>query len=172
MIRNLIIAAFILTTAGTCRSQNFGLGLAAVYNFQTESFGPEIRAEFVKGDLSLVPQITYFPGFNKIKEYYAGLSIHLTMLSYGKTYLYGIAHGSYNGWINHDLSLMEKARYSNWDAELGAGLKMGKCWQPFLESRYNFKWKESTLRIGLVYFFNCSKKGKRKKAVSCPAYDY
>jgi len=122
--------------------------------------------------ISIVPQIAYYPSFNKITEFYAGVSLHLNIVSYNDITLYGIANGSYNGWINYENSIMDNAKFSNWGADVGAGLKKGKCFRPFMEFRYNFKWKEANLRLGLMYFFNCNKKGNRnkKRAISCPAY--
>lgn len=163
------IISFLLTV--NVYSQKFGLGLSAIYNFQTESFAPGIRAEIIKGQVSIVPQISYYPSFNKISEFYAGASLHLNVISYGDITMYAIANGSYNGWINYEGSAKKNAKFSNWGAEVGAGIKKGKCIRPFIELRYNFKWKEANLGIGVMYFFNCSKKGNRKKkAVSCPAY--
>ncbi len=166
-----VIVLFIFYSSGLY-SQNFGAGLSAMYNFQTESFGAGIRGEIVRDQISFVPQIAYYPSFNKITEFYAGLSLHLNVISYDDITLYGIANGSYNGWINYESSVMENAKFSNWGADIGAGLKKGKCVRPFMEFRYNFKWKEANLRIGLMYFFNCSKKGRHnmKRALSCPAY--
>jgi len=151
-------------------AQKFGAGVSLMYNFQTESFAPSFRAEFVKGEFSIVPQFSYYPAFNPINEFYLGVSAHQNILGYGDWNLYGIANLSYNGWINHASSSMQKAKFSNMGAELGAGLKKGKCLQPFLELRYNFKWKEANLGLGLVYFINCGKKKRGNKVMSCPAY--
>lgn len=166
-----IIVLFIFYSSGLF-SQNFGAGLSAIYNFQTESFGAGIRAEIIHDQISIVPQIAYYPPFNKITEFYAGVSLHINVISFDDITLYGIANGSYNGWINHEGSVMENAKFSNWGADIGVGIKKGKCIRPFMEFRYNFKWKEANLRIGIMYFFNCSKKGYhiKKKALSCPAY--
>ena len=156
------------------KAQKFGLGAEAIYNFQTTSFAPGIRAEFVKGQMSIVPQVAYYPAFNKVTEFFAGASLHLNIMSYGQYTLYFIVHGSYNGWINYESSPMSNARFSNWCLDGGLGLKTNKCIRPFMEFRYNFKWKEANIRLGVMYFFNCANrngKGRKKKAVSCPAYD-
>jgi len=171
-ITKISIIIFLFFLSSNLYSQKFGLGVAAVYNFQTNGLGASLRAEIPRGQISLVPQIAYYPSFNEITELYAGLSLHLNVVSYGDITLYGIANASYNGWFNYDEFQMKKAKLSNIDAEVGLGLKKGKCLRPFTELRYNFKWKEANFRIGIMYFFNCDKKGKRKKkAVSCPAYD-
>lgn len=165
-----LIALFFLIGLNSY-SQKIGMGLSLIYNFQTMSFGPSIRAEIIKGEVSIVPQIAYYPAFNKITEFYAGASLHLNLMSYGDITMYGIANGSFNGWINYESSAMKNAKFPNWGGEVGLGLKKGKCLRPFMEFRYNFKWKEANLRLGIMYFFNCDKKNHRKKkAVSCPAY--
>jgi hypothetical protein len=155
-------------------SQNKGIGVCAIYNFQTESVGAGLRAEIPVKKLIIVPQIAYYPSFNKIHEFYAGLSWHLDIASYGNTTLYTIINGAFNGWINYEGSTKKNAKFSNWAAEGGIGIKKGKCWKPFIELRYNVKWKEANLRLGLMYYFNCNKKNgrsKKKKAVACPAYN-
>ncbi len=154
-------------------SQNFGLGLEAIYNFQTQSLGAGLRGEIIKNEISIVPQIAYYPSFNKVSEFYAGASLHINIISYGTYTLYVILHGSYNGWFNYENSPMAKAKFSNWCAEGGLGLKTSKCLRPFMEFRYNVKWKEANIRLGVIYIFNCKDKGgksRKKKAVSCPAY--
>jgi hypothetical protein len=170
-----ILVLLIVLQGSELYSQKFGLGLEAIYNFQTNSFAPGIRGEFVKGQISIVPQIAYYPGFNKVSEFYAGASLHCNIMSYGTYTLYAILHGSYNGWINYESSPMDNAKFSNWCLEGGLGLKTSKCIRPFLEFRYNVKWKEANLRLGVMYFFNCKDKkngkSRKKKPVSCPAYD-
>lgn len=165
-----LLLIVLLALTFQAKAQKFGMGASLMYNFQTESFAPSLRGEFVRGELSIVPQVAYYPPFNKINEFYVGVSLHLNLISYSDYTLYGIANASYNGWMNHESSMMEKAKFSNWGAELGGGLKKGKCLKPFLELRYNFKWKEANLGLGLVYFFNCKKK-KGPRAMSCPAYN-
>jgi hypothetical protein len=170
----IIVYIALITISSNLYSQNFGIGACAIYNFQTESFGAGLRAEIPVKKLIVVPQISYYPGFNQIQEYYAGVSLHFNIVSYGNLTFYTLINGAYNGWINYESSSLSTAKYSNWAAEGGIGIKKGKCWKPFMELRYNVKWKEANLRIGLMYFFNCDSKNgrskKKKKAVSCPAY--
>lgn len=177
-MKNKIIKTFILVlilfSGNSTYSQKLGVGLEAIYNFQTNSFGPGLRCEIVKNQISIVPQIAYYPSFNKVSEFYAGASLHLNVMSYGTYTLYAILHASYNGWINYANSPMENARFSNWCLEGGLGLRTSQCIRPFLELRYNVKWKEANLRLGVMYFFNCKNKGgktRKKKAMSCPAYN-
>lgn len=164
-------------------AQKFGLGGSVMYNFQTESWGLGIRAEFPKNRLSIVPQVSYYPSFNKIHEYYLGVGFNYNLFRLRKWTFYVLAHPGYNAWLNYENSAMSKAKRSNLDLEGGIGLKTGRCLKPFLEYRYNVHWKETHLQLGFVYFLGCKKgkeggipgtsgggKGKRKKG-TCSAYD-
>ena len=176
--KQLFVIVFLLIFSTYSYSQKIGVGVSAIYNLQTESYAPGLRVEIPYKRLSIVPQIAYYPSFNKINEYYAGLSLHLNLFYIKSWAFYGLVHGSYNGWINYEASPMKDAGYSNWDGEVGAGLTTRKCLRPFIEYRYNFKWKETNLRIGVMYFFGCNSKNgkggggrKKHKAMTCPAYD-
>lgn len=173
ILKTIVIATLIMFSSYLF-SQNKGIGLCAIYNFQTESIGIGLRGEVPVKKLIIVPQIAYYPAFNKITEFYAGVSWHLDIASYGNLTMYTILNGAFNGWINYENSTMSNAKFSNWAAEGGIGFKKGKCWKPFIELRYNVKWKEANLRLGIMYYFNCNSKNgrsKKKKAVSCPAYN-
>jgi hypothetical protein len=146
-----------------------GIGGSAIYNFQTKSFGLDLRAEmplksihFLDG-LKIVPQITYFPSFNKITEFYIGSSVHLGVYTINKWAFYTLANISYNGWINYKDSNMSDAKFSNLGLEGGIGVTTKACLRPFAEIRYNVKWKEANLRVGLIYTIKCEKRG----AVPC-----
>jgi hypothetical protein len=161
------------------KADGVGLGLSAVYNLQTESFGAEFRLNLKPSSMfRVIPQVAYYPSFNKIHEYYAGLGFELNVFKIKKYNFYFLAHGGYNGWLNYETSLMKEAKYSNWVLEGGAGLvKNTGCVRPFLEYRYNGRWRETNLRLGLLFVFGCKKKGygnnKRRKrsAMTCPAYN-
>lgn len=175
--KKLLIFIIVLSFNINIYSQKIGVGISAIYNPQTESFAAGLRAEIPYKRISIVPQIAYYPSFNKVTEYYAGLSLHLNLLYIKNWAFYGLAHGSYNGWINYTTSPMKDASFSNWDGEIGVGITTRKCLRPFIEYRYNLKWKETNLRIGVMYFFGCNSKNKRgggrkkHKAMTCPAYD-
>lgn len=159
--------------------QNTAIGIAAVLNPQTESIGANLRFSYKINSIYFVPQVTYYFPFNKIHEYYIGLSIHRDMVFYKKFVLYVVIHGGYNGWINYQNSAIKNAKYSNWDLEGGGGIKTTHCLFPFIEYRYNIKWKETNLNSGIMYKFGCksgktksSKSYKSGKGKTCPAYDY
>ncbi|MCX7954087.1 MAG: hypothetical protein N3A01_02730 [Bacteroidales bacterium] len=160
-------------------AQNNAIGIAAVFNPQTESFGANFRFSYKINSLCIVPQVTYYPSFNKIHEYYIGISFQRDMVFYKTLTLYVVIHGGYNGWINYKNSAVKNAKYSNWNLEGGTGLKTTHCIFPFIEYRYNIKWKETNFNLGFMYKFGC-KSGKTKsaknykygKSKTCPAYDF
>ncbi|TAL58743.1 MAG: hypothetical protein EPN85_10860 [Bacteroidetes bacterium] len=156
------------------KAQNFGIGADIMYNFQTESFGAGVRGNFFPNrTLSIVPQFSYYPGFNKVHEYYLGLGLEYKFLRLNKFDFYAIGHGAYNSWINYASSAMDGARQTNWNLEGGLGVTTKKCLRPFLEYRYNLKFQETHLRLGLLYLFGCKGGGggNKKGGGLCPAYN-
>lgn len=164
------------------QAQQFGLGGSLQFNPQTESFGAGIRASIYPNNrLSIVPQISYYPGFNKVEELHLGLGIDLKIIRKNKFYIYLLAHGGYNSWFNYMESPMKDAKKHNWNLEGGAGISTWGCWRPFIEYRYNAKFMETNLQLGVLYIFNCKDSGKRTQSKSrkssifsrkqnCPAY--
>lgn len=152
------------------KAQQTTIGGGAIYNFQTRSFGIDVRTEYPLRQIDLLegiiiaPQVSYFPWFNNVHEFYMGSSIHLGVYSYKKWTAYGLANLSYNGWINHKESAASNAKFSNVGFDLGGGITKNACTRPFLEYRYNFKWREGNIRIGVVHTFNCTMRGM----VPCP----
>ncbi|QQS49867.1 MAG: hypothetical protein IPM71_09590 [Bacteroidota bacterium] len=147
------------------KAQKIPAGGSLIYNLQTRGFGVGARAEFeikqvdLLEGIYLVPQVAYFPGFNTIHEFYAGSSLHLGVYATKMFRVYALTNLSYNGWINHDESAASNAKFSNLQFDLGAGISGTKCWRPFFEYRYNLKWKEASLHLGLLYVFNCNQRG-------------
>lgn len=176
-IRKYFLLLLVCFVTLTTYSQKFGVGASAMYNFQTESIGAGIRAEFPFNNFSIVPQISYYPGFNKINEYYAGVSVHCNLFNIHRWIFYALVSGAYNAWINYQDSPMKNAKYSNWDLEGGLGVKTSNCIRPFLEYRYNLHWKETNIQLGFMYFFHCqNSKSKNYKKLKnklhiCPAYE-
>jgi len=158
-------------------SQNFGLGVSAMYNFQTESVGFGFRGNiFPNKTISYVPQVSYYPGIGPVAEYTAGLGIEYKIIR-GRTFVwYLIGHGGYNHWLNPNPAVMKNAKPSNWNLEGGIGITTTKCLRPFLEYRYNIKFMETHLQLGLLYVFGCKsgggrKGGGRRGGKLCPAYN-
>ena len=173
----LIIITFYLTILS--HGQGMGVGVSGIYNFQTKSIGFGARFNLKPSNgFRLIPQFAYYPGFNNINEYYAGLGFEINVYKIKKFNFYGLLHFGYNHWINSSLSKMEKAGPDNWVGELGIGVVTRKgCWRPFTEFRYNIRWYETNFRIGIMYVFKCKDKGygavnkRRSRPISCPAYN-
>jgi hypothetical protein len=168
---------FILCIAA--KSQNIGIGGDIMYNFQTESFGAGARVSvFPNNRLSFVPQFSYYFAFNKVNEYYLGLGLEYKIIR-RKWNIYAIAHGAYNRWINSEESPMINSDPNNWNVEGGLGISNNRCLRPFLEYRYNVKFRETHLRLGILYIFGCKggssqgiRSGNRNNNHNrCPAYN-
>ncbi len=146
-------------------SQQTGVGGALIYNFQTQSAGLDIRTEIpikkikLLDGLTVAPQLAYYPWFNKVTEFYIGSSLHLGVYTLGNWVFYGLANLSYNGWINYEKSRKNNAKFSNLGFDGGIGVTNKSCLRPFMELRYNLKWRESGIRMGLIYTIKCDKRG-------------
>ncbi len=163
----LFLIAFGANT-GFSQGLKWGLGGEVIYNFKPKSLGFGIRGEIpiIEDQLSVVPQISYFPAFSfsQVKDFNAGVAVHYAPFNFAIVSPYILAAGGYNKrtFLANSGKLGEAA--STWSGELGLGVRMETCWRPFLELRYNFKWKEPTVRLGIMYMFNC------KEDKKCPAY--
>jgi len=144
----------------------FAIGASVIKNFQSEALGFGARLHIHLGNrLVFSPQASIYPKFNKVNEYYVGANLELGITKRGLLNFYLIGGGGYNGWMNHEDFHNSVAQYSNWDAEVGLGVTTNKwCIKPFAEYRYNFKWKETMARIGILFVFGkCDcRKGKGK----------
>lgn len=146
-------------------------GGSAIFNMSNKSLGLGFRAEFpiqqidLLEGLSIVPQVSYFPEFNSIHEFYIGSGIHLNAYSYEKLMFYGLMNLSYNGWINNEDTENRIGNFSNMGFEIGGGLSypLFKCLHPFLELRFNFKWIDPMIQLGIMHNIRCNKRG----AVPC-----
>lgn len=161
---------FLLLETTISYSQNIGIGASAIYNFQTESFGAGARVSiFPNNRLSIVPQASYYFKFNKVEEYLVGVSFEYKFIYREKFHIYGLAHGAFNQWLSYDRSAMKGAKPNNWNGELGLGISTNTCLRPFLEYRYNFKFFETHLQLGLLYIFGCRDRNKHS-VDRCAAY--
>lgn len=158
----------LLVCSSALQAQHTALGGEVIYNMQTSSYGAGLRVELAHKYYSIVPQVAYYPAFNKITEFYAGVSLHLNAIKAKSWTGYAILHGGYNGWINYQNSAVKNAQFSNWDAEAGAGVKLNRCFYPYVECRYNARWREASIRLGFAYTFGCKAKGGGGSG--CPAY--
>lgn len=163
-----VLFLLILSHFLSVNAQEFRLGGSAIYNFRTHGFGLGIRGEFpveriewLEG-LSIVPQLAFFPSFNRVTDFYIGSSVHLGVYKHRKWIFYGLINASFRAWdLNDDSDGAEE--YSNVAVEAGIGVTRHTCLRPFLELRLNAIGIEPNLRIGVLYTFNCDIKG----AVPC-----
>ena len=138
-------------------SQRIGVGADVMWNFQTESFGAGVRVPILPNNrLSFVPQFSYYFPFNPVHEYYAGMALEYKIIRRRKIDFYILAHGAYHSWLNFETSPMKDAKKSQLGTgEAGIGIVGTKCWRPFLEYRYNVRFKETHLRMGIIYVIGC-----------------
>jgi len=127
------------------------LGIGTFYNFQTTGLGVDLRASIpLNDDVALTPHFSYFPAGNKIHEYYFGTDINYHLRTYTQLRPYLFAGLYYDRWINSQNFMNKKAKKHNLVVETGIGaiLDLG-CFNPFIEYRYDIKWKEGALGIGV-----------------------
>ena len=179
MKRYLFILLTIFLLSNSLYAQKSAIGASLIYNFQAEGYGFGVRYLIpISPAIELVPQASYFPGFNLVNEYYIGASLQLALFTSGNFKFYILGNASYNGWRNFEHFNNEFAQYSSYAIDAGAGLtyRFG-CMKFFAEQRYNANWKEATHRIGLYFIIKC-KKGHRGGGSRsgggnhrCPAYN-
>ncbi len=165
-----IIISFFLFISFVVQSQTIGAGASAIYNIQTESIGAGIRASiFPNKRISIVPQFSYFFPFNKINEYTVGLGVEGKFIKREKINVYATIHGGYNSWLNYKSSPMKDAKPTNWNFEGGIGISTNTCLRPFLEYRYNTRFRETHLDLGFLYIFGC-KNNSGNGETDCPKF--
>jgi hypothetical protein len=147
------------------------IGIGGYHNFQTESNASEVRMRFhMSGNLYAVPRFSYyFPG-NKIHEYYAGADLHYHLSKRGKLQPYLLGGLYFNNWINHEQYGAPTRQKFNIAPEAGCGIlfNVGCRIKPYIEYRYDIRWREASLGAGLYLSFGkCPKKNKFSK---CAAY--
>jgi hypothetical protein len=179
----LLITCFVNIASFSTYSQNIGIGGDVLYNLQSENIGVGARISIYPNNrLSFVPEFSYYSLYNfaiPINEYTIGMALEYKFILRKKVSLYLLAHGGYNSWSNFEDSPLKDAQKSNWNGEGGIGITNSKCLRPFLEYRYNAKFGETHLRLGLLYIFGCKSKDKRggvynraDRLIRCAAYDY
>jgi hypothetical protein len=145
-----------------------GFGAAIIYNFHAEGWGVDLRAKIPLPPqrLFIVPEISYFPSFNLYHDLYGGAAFHYEIFAVKGFTFYALAGGYYHKWINAEDFAPGLKKEDNFAPEAGAGfIRSRGCIRPFIENRYDFKWEENNLRIGiLIYPGSCNKKA------DCPAF--
>jgi hypothetical protein len=157
----LIVAVFFLSCVSALKAQTIGIGADAMYNFQSEGYGVGGRISiFPNNRLSFVPQMSYYFPFNKVYEAYAGMALEYKIIKTKRINFYLIANGAFDYWMNYKQSPMKDAKKKNLDVEGGGGISGTKCLRPFIEYRYNVVFRETYLRLGIMYIFGCKNNKK------------
>lgn len=170
----LLFLCFILpliSTAQIKQNESILFGPGVFYNFQTEGVSIDFRARVpVKsGKLYVVPHFTYFPTFNNINEYYLGIDANYNILRYRRIRGYLLTGAYYDNWLNYYNYSNNKVKQNNFVIQGGGGLIFERgCLNPFIEYRYDTKWKEGLLGAGILISLRTCKANKRR--VRCPAY--
>jgi len=146
----------------------WALGIGGIYNFQTNGIGAELRAYIpIVDKLAVSPQVSIFPS-NVVHEFYAGLSVQYTLFDIRNWHLYALGAAYYNNWYNYTSFDTKIAKQNNFAEDVGAGLMRSfGCLKPYIEGRYDIKWKEARLHIGILISFNDCFAPKQH----CPAYN-
>jgi hypothetical protein len=150
-------------------SKPWGYGAGVIYNFQAESFGAEVRMRIpVTGKLYAVPEVSYYPSFNRYHDLFAGGALQYDLFAIRSYNFYPLAGAYYHNWLNVDEYAPGQRKKHNLSPQAGVGLVRNRgCWRPFIEDRYDFKWKEDHLRIGIYYYpGQCGKSRSKEK---CPS---
>ena len=164
MIGLLMSLVFVIGSSKQVSGRQTGFGGSIIYNFQAEGFGADLRAKVpVYRKLFIVPEVSYYPSFNEYHEYYAGAAAHYEIIQLKKFVFYLAAGAYFNNWINADDFAPGRKLQFNFSPQLGGGIvKRNGCLRPFLENRYDFKWKEDNIRIGiLIYPGACGSKKEK-----------
>jgi len=171
-MRGAIAVIIVLLIPFLGRSQNVGVGADLAYNFQTTSAGIGLRASiFPNHNLSITPEISYYPGFNPVNEYIVSVALEDKLFKYKKYMFYIIGQIGFDNWINFTQSPMPGAKEDNFVLEGGGGITTNKCLRPFLEYRYNVVFRETNLRLGLLYIIGCGGGAKTiRSADDCPKF--
>lgn len=173
-IRLLLVILMLSNSLLTIAQGYVGVGACAMYNIQTKGIGIGVRGQFpIVKNLSVVPQLYYFPSFNKVNEMFIGANLHYEWRRWQSITPYVAAGAFYNRWMNAERSGYLTAKPNNFIPEIGVGiLFLNHCWRPFIEQRYTPVWKEGTFRLGIMWYPSmCSGKGHlgtNRQTYACP----
>jgi hypothetical protein len=168
----IIILSFSQHLMAQRKTQTTALGVSAIYNFQTESFGNGLRLAIPIGNhFTLVPQVSYFYPFNQVHELHEQVNLHYIPFRIRAFSPYIIGGVSANQWFNYAESPYKNASAFSILAEVGGGVTFRrKRLGIFVEQRYNPIWEEGSLHVGALLFFKKNKKRRGGKGNECPAY--
>ncbi len=146
--------------------------IGSSYNFQTKGIAFEARGKInIYKSFYITPRISYFPSFNKIHEFYAGADLNYFFFDYKSISPYLILGGYYNNWINNKSFHSPLATKNNFAPEGGAGLLFNiGCFNPYIEYRYDRRWKEGIIGIGILIGFDDCFSNKNNSEIRCPRF--
>ncbi len=153
--------------------QRRAIGASGIYDFQTNGFAVGVRGYLpLTNRFAISPQVNYFLPSNIVREFYAGAAFQYTFMKVKKWDVYGLAAVYYNRWQNYSNFEGKLAKLNNIAEEAGIGMMRNKgCLTPFAEGRYNFKWKEAHLQLGILFTF-CDCLKQNNTTTNCPAWKY
>ena len=158
-----IFAFFFVSSVSFSQKTPISLGVAGGYNFQTQGLGYDIRAtKPLSEQIRATLRYSGFPSFNIIKEKYLGLDLEYIFHEGLKIDYYGFLGMNYDNWQNASDFKSNIAKKNNFVLEGGIGAEIKyQRFRPFAEWRYDTKWKEGTLFVGLKFGLNAfAKKDK------------
>jgi hypothetical protein len=174
-IKKSLLLCFILYSISSFgqKKERVYYGIGALYNFQTQGVAYDLRVRIpLYRNIYVSPRFSYFPASNTIHEYYAGLDAGYQFMRKYRIRPYIYAAGYYDNWINSfEFPYNKKAQKNNIVAEAGAGLIFAwKCLHPYIEYRYDTKWLEGSLGIGILFNWTCCFNSKKSAEKDCPKF--
>lgn len=169
-MRKVVLLGLVVSFLIPINAQEFGYGGGMIYNVATPGanmIGIDARMSIpmdyygidVLEGIWVVPQISFYP-IGERMDLNLGTSVHLGAYRLNKHLFYGLTNVSYSMWLDHNSSSDTTAGFSNFYWDMGAGWTTSKCFRPFAEFRLNFIRLEPSLRVGLIYTFNCKDYGQ------------
>lgn len=170
----------LLVSTSTYAQDKVSFGASVMYNFPLNTIGVGIRSQIpINNRITLTPDIKYAPKFNDIHELYAGINVHLLLITSTKNIsyqrsrvepqkpnLYIIAGAEYNQWFNYINSINSKANKQNVLPKIGLGTSFGShITRFFAEVKYNTLWDEAYAEAGLLIYPGFIKLKKKNR---CP----
>jgi hypothetical protein len=173
---HILCVAILLATTSLKAQTKFGIGTAGSYNWIHGGIGAEFRAYIgLNSKMTIIPQFDYASLATTnvlVNEWFAGATFNYALFKLRNWKFEAIAGGFYNRWPNYQLYNSDMAQLNSVVAEVGGGIKNDNtCVIPFVEHRYNVKWKDATTRIGVyVMLVGCRgyNGGRPNGVLPCP----
>lgn len=147
----------------------FSAGASGMLNYGTEAWGVGIRGNYdITPSFAISGRLKYFPDVNVVNEWYGGLVAQYTFYRLSQFDFNVQGGGYFQQWINADEFENDLAQPTSFTPEAGLGVVWTtNCWQPFIESHYNFTWEEMLTEVGIIFRFSCLESNSK---YICPTY--